>query len=88
MKTALILFIEIFFLNCDINCRNPLYVATVLIQAGLAFAFNTPYLLVTGIPFWTYLHFVVIPKEESVLTKLFGKEYTTYLSSVPKWLFL
>jgi len=34
-----------------------------------------------------YLHLFVIPAEEALNRKLFGKEFDAYAAKVPRWLF-
>ena len=66
--------------------RNPIYLGMVLILLGSAFMFGT--LTTFFIPplFMLTVDFVWIRFEERKLESIFGSRYTTYKSSVRKWI--
>ena len=66
--------------------RNPIYLAFSLLQLGLAFWVNSPWLLVTLIPAVALMSFVVIAREERYLENRFPSEYSAYKASVRRWL--
>ena len=66
--------------------RNPIYLAFSLFQLGLSFWINSLALLVTLIPAVALISLVVIPREERYLEERFPSEYTSYKTSVRRWL--
>ncbi len=66
--------------------RNPMFLGLILIYLGLVVAVNAAWALV-GVPVLTlYLHFGVVRREERYLEDRFGDEYTSYTTSVPRWI--
>ncbi|HEV8267481.1 MAG TPA: isoprenylcysteine carboxylmethyltransferase family protein [Thermoanaerobaculia bacterium] len=66
--------------------RNPLYVSLLLMLAGFAALLNSVWLLLTMPVLFLLLNGFVIPREEAVLGRLFGEEYTAYRGRVRRWL--
>lgn len=66
--------------------RNPIYLSFSLLQLGIAFWVNSPWLLVTLIPAVALMSFVVIPREEQYLQTRFPSDYLAYKASVRRWL--
>lgn len=66
--------------------RNPLYLGGVCILAGIALAFNLPWLLALLPPAIIACHYVLIAPEERYLAAKFGKEYEVYAASVRRWM--
>jgi protein-S-isoprenylcysteine O-methyltransferase Ste14 len=66
--------------------RNPIYLAFSLLQIGIAFWLNSPWLLVTLVPAVALMSFVVIPREEQYLESRFPSDYLPYRDSVRRWL--
>jgi len=66
--------------------RNPIYLAFSLLQIGIAFWLNSPWLLVTLVPAVALMSLVVIPREEQYLETRFPSEYLPYKDSVRRWL--
>ena len=66
--------------------RNPMYVGMAgLLLAWCLFLENPMNIVI----FWSYISILTklqIKPEELALTKLFGKEYESYVSSVRRWL--
>ena len=65
--------------------RNPIYLAFVLFQLGLALLVNELTLLVTIVPACAVIALVVIPREERYLKEKFPVEYAAYRASVRRW---
>ena len=66
--------------------RNPMYVGLTLVFAGLLiFNQNAWGLLFVPLLVWLITIWVIIP-EETYLEEKFGLEYTTYKSSVRRWI--
>lgn len=66
--------------------RNPIYLAFVVFQLGLALLVNSLALAITLLPALGVMAFVVIPREERYLTRRFPVEYAAYRASVRRWL--
>ena len=66
--------------------RNPIYLAFSLFHLGIALCVNTAWLLVTLIPAFLLMSFVVIPREETYLTTHFPTDYPVYKRAVHRWL--
>ncbi|HEY7395143.1 MAG TPA: isoprenylcysteine carboxylmethyltransferase family protein [Gemmatimonadaceae bacterium] len=66
--------------------RNPIYLAFVVFQLGLALLVNSLSLVVTLLPALGLIAFVVIPREERYLMERFPVEYAAYRESVRRWL--
>lgn len=66
--------------------RNPLYLAAVLLFAGLAFALNNPWALGATAVGTIACHVVLIVHEERYLEEKFGDEFVRYRHHVNRWL--
>ena len=66
--------------------RNPMYLAFVLIQLGIALVVSSWWLFITLLPAWLILRWGVITREEQYLAKIFGQEYLDYRTAVRRWL--
>ena len=66
--------------------RNPIYLAFVVFQLGLALLVNSLSLVITLLPALGLIAFVVIPREERYLMERFPVEYAEYRESVRRWL--
>jgi len=66
--------------------RNPIYLSMTILYLGVATLFNELWLLIILIPVLFIIRYGVIKREESYLTKKFGKKYTDYKASVRRWL--
>ena len=66
--------------------RNPIYLAFVVFQLGLALLVNSLCLVITLLPAFGLMAFVVIPREERYLMERFPVEYAAYRASVRRWL--
>lgn len=66
--------------------RNPLYLSLVLIVLGVACAVNALWIVITLIPVLMTVHFGVIKREETYLTRKFGSVYRDYQKRVRRWI--
>lgn len=66
--------------------RNPIYLAMMLIGAGLGVATQNLWMIVTTILAGAVIHFFVIPQEEEYLARRFGEDYRVYHLRVRRWL--
>ncbi len=64
--------------------RNPLYLGSLFILAGLCVAANNPYLAGAAVVLAALVYFFTVRSEESVLSRLFGAEYEAYRQRVPR----
>jgi protein-S-isoprenylcysteine O-methyltransferase Ste14 len=65
--------------------RNPIYLAFVVFQLGLALLVNSLSLVITLLPAFALMALVVIPREERYLMERFPTAYTAYRASVRRW---
>lgn len=66
--------------------RNPIYLAMALIYLGVSFSFNRFWMLSPLILVLIVVHFGVIRREETYLTRKFGGEYSDYKNRVRRWI--
>lgn len=66
--------------------RNPIYLAFSLLQLGLAFLINSLMLVLTLVPAFALMAWVVIPREERYLQGRFPAEYASYKAATRRWL--
>ena len=64
--------------------RNPFYLATLVVDAGLCVVAVEPWIAAAYMPLWFVVHLVTIRREESGLTELFGETYQAYRARVPR----
>lgn len=64
--------------------RNPIYTGALLVFVGFTLA--TKSWLIFFTPVYYFWALKVVKKEESLLEKYFGKQYTDYKSKVPRFL--
>jgi len=67
--------------------RNPMYVGVLLILIGWTAAFRTRALLIYTIAVAILFHLRVIMFEEPWLARTFARDWPSYKSRVPRWLF-
>lgn len=65
--------------------RNPMYLALILLLAGVAIALASDWMLVLLVPTALILHFGVVKREERYLEAKFGADYRAYMSKVPRY---
>ncbi len=66
--------------------RHPVYLALVLSECGLAFIFDSLWLLVTGVLLWGLLDSVIVRDEEKVLHSTFDQKYQNYMKMTRRWI--
>jgi protein-S-isoprenylcysteine O-methyltransferase Ste14 len=65
--------------------RNPLYLALLLLYAGVALSTGAIWSLAL-LPVTTlWIHYGAVKREEHVLVGRFGEEYARYCQTVPRW---
>ncbi len=64
--------------------RNPLYLGSLFILAGLCVAANNVYLTAAAALLATFVYIFTVRSEENVLLGLFGEDYEAYRRSVPR----
>src|SRR5215471_7412044 len=66
--------------------RNPIYLSFILLLLGLAVWLNVLWLFLTLVPATAFIVVVVIPREERFLERNFHDQYSSYKSTVRRWL--
>jgi protein-S-isoprenylcysteine O-methyltransferase Ste14 len=67
--------------------RNPIYLAFIIFLLGVAMLLSSDWLMLLIVPFVLIIHFGVIRREEAYLLARFGKQYSDYMSRVPRYIF-
>ena len=67
--------------------RNPMYSCAFILVPAAGVLADSLYMLAATSMLPVYLHLFVIPAEEALNRKLFGKEFDAYAAKVPRWLF-
>ena len=65
--------------------RNPIYLALMLLLAGLGIALGSDWLLGLLVPAALILHLGVVKREEQYLERKFGESYRAYMRTVPRY---
>jgi protein-S-isoprenylcysteine O-methyltransferase Ste14 len=66
-------------------CRNPLYVANILIVAGLLVVSEVLWVIPAFVVYAAMRYNSIVKREEGALVLQFGQEYEEYCSRVPRW---
>ena len=66
--------------------RNPLYLAMILIYAGIGFAALSSWVLLLAVPLILILNYGVVIREEVYLERKFGADYRAYRARVRRWI--
>jgi protein-S-isoprenylcysteine O-methyltransferase Ste14 len=66
--------------------RNPIYIGLFAIYLGCAVLGDSVWVLALVVPLYGVMHFGVIAREERYLERKFGDTYTSYRSTVRRWL--
>lgn len=64
--------------------RNPFYLATLVVDAGICVVAWNPWIAVAYFPLWFVVHAATIHREEKALAEIFGVRYETYRAAVPR----
>jgi protein-S-isoprenylcysteine O-methyltransferase Ste14 len=67
--------------------RNPMYLAEVALWMGWAILFGSIGVLLAAVVLWAVVNYVIVPREERTLERVFGESYVNYKSSAPRWVF-
>jgi protein-S-isoprenylcysteine O-methyltransferase Ste14 len=65
-------------------CRNPLYVGSLLMVVGFAWAAQSGLLLLASIGLFLLIYLPTIAREERELRAKFGADYADYAAAVPR----
>lgn len=65
--------------------RNPVYVALILSEVGLAFIFDSMWLVFAAAALWVSLDIIIVRDEERVLEKRFKEKYEHYKEHTRRW---
>ena len=66
--------------------RNPIYLADLVILAGVALILGSPVALLLVIPFQQVLLRLFILPEEAILKRDLGQPYRYFMAKVPRWI--
>jgi len=66
--------------------RNPIYIGALLVTAGEAWLFASPWLLAYAAAMAVFCHLFVTGYEERVLRRRFNGSYLEYRRAVPRWI--
>lgn len=66
--------------------RNPIYVAFFVAQCGLAFLYDSVWIIFTACGALWLIYLTVVKKEEAYLIAQFGAHYLYYKDRVRRWL--
>ncbi len=65
--------------------RNPIYLGFLLVSVGFALVFANVLALVGPLLFFSFINSFVIPFEEDMLGKTFGRSYRSYRAKIRRW---
>jgi protein-S-isoprenylcysteine O-methyltransferase Ste14 len=65
--------------------RNPLYLALLLLYAGVALGMGVLWSLALLPALAVWVHYGAVRQEENRLSRLFDKKYARYCQTVPRW---
>ena len=66
--------------------KNPIYLGMLMVLIAIAIQFFSLMSVVLCCMFYYIINTYYIPKEEEVLKKVFGVEYTNYSERTPTWI--
>ena len=66
--------------------RNPIYLGFLMVSVGTVLLFANVLAFVGPLLFFGYVSLFIIPIEEAMLTKGFGKSYKAYTKTIRRWL--
>jgi len=64
-------------------CRHPMYLANIIILAGILLAGNNVYMTATGLLLTIAVYVFAIRREEALLSYLFDEDYARYRQTTP-----
>jgi protein-S-isoprenylcysteine O-methyltransferase Ste14 len=67
------------------HCRNPLYVANLIIITGVAFASDSAVALVLAPVLFAFAYYCIVRAEEDFLARRFGEAYRRYCEATPRF---
>lgn len=65
--------------------RNPMYQGFLLLALGLAVVFRMDWSVLLLMPAAMLIHYGVVLREETYLTRRFGENYRAYMTQVPRY---
>jgi len=66
--------------------RNPMYLGFIVALVGVAALFGSLIAFISPITFFIIINFILIPLEEELMEKTFGKKYLEYKKRVRRWI--
>ena len=66
--------------------RNPIYLGFIITGVGIAFAFNSCWILWSVLAFVLIANKLVIEREEKYLEEKFGESYSNYRRETRRWI--
>ena len=66
--------------------RNPVYLALIFSEFGLAFVFDSIWIHVTAFILWLVLDILIVRDEEKMLYRTFKNEYIDYRKTTRRWI--
>jgi len=66
--------------------RNPMYLGVVLLLLGVAMFMGTLITFIAPVAFLLIINYRIVPFEEKMLKKVFGKKYESYKKRVRRWI--
>lgn len=67
------------------HVRNPMYLGNLLAAAGFSLMYGSPWVYAGVLPFFLLVYISIVAEEERFLASKFGKGYTDYCQSVPRF---
>lgn len=65
--------------------RNPIYLGSLLMVAGIGIGANVPWILVLTVIAAFVVHYGIVLREEAYLEHVFGQRYLDFKSRVRRW---
>jgi len=66
--------------------RNPMYIGMFLLLLGFAICFQNIFSIITPFGFLLIIRLIIFPKEERLMSNVFGQEYLDYKKKVGRWI--
>lgn len=66
--------------------RNPMYFGMFILLLGIGICFRNLFSLITPFVFIIMVAIVYVPREETLLSDVFGQDYEEYKKNVRKWI--